>query len=93
MYPPVFSHYYRTLPVVTPNCSLTKFLHHPSESASRSFILLVCFFGMSASEFLSDFVKSGGGAGGCGSHMYIVLCTVWATIGLRCSLLLFIWAT
>ena len=61
---------------------LTKFLHHPSESAGRSFHL--CFIGMSASEILSDFVKSGGG-GGCGGHTYGVLCTVWAIIGPGCS--------
>ena len=42
------------------------------------------FSGMSASELLSDFVKSGGG-GGCGGHTYSVLCTVWATIKPRCS--------
>ena len=37
---------------------------------------------MSASELLSDFVESGGGGGG---HTYSVLCTMWATIGPRCS--------
>ena len=41
------------------------------------------FIGMSASELLSDFVRSGGG-GGYGGHTYSV-CTVWATIGPGCS--------
>ena len=81
MYLPLFFHFYRTLPVVTPNCSFTKFVHHPGKSAGRSFYL--CFIDMSASEFLSDFVMSGGG--GCGGHTYSVLCTVWATLGPGCS--------
>ena len=44
MYPPLFFYFYRTLPVVTPNCSLSISLHHPSESADRSFILLVFYW-------------------------------------------------
>ena len=42
---------------------------------------------MSASELLSDFAKSGGG-GGCGGQTYSVLCTVWATIGPGCSVVI-----
>ena len=73
MYPSLFFYSYRTLPVVTPNCSLTKFLHHPSESAGRSFILLV-FIGMSASELLSDFASLGGGGVAVIDIVYYVPC-------------------
>ena len=69
------------LPVVPPDCSLfNSYIIRPCESAGRSFILTWVVL---ACPPLNFFQTLGGGGGG--GHTYSVLCTVWATIGLRCS--------
>ena len=79
MYPPLFFH----LPVVPPNFFLVQFVHHPCESAGRSFILTWVLLVCPPLNFFQTLLGLGGG-GGYGGHTYSV-CTVWATIGPGCS--------
>ena len=75
------------LPDVT-GCSsrffLIQFLPHPCESAGRSFILTRVLVVCPPLNFFQTLLSLGVGGGG-GGHTYSVLCTVWATIGPRCS--------